>query len=936
MGSMIMIKKTFLTFIIFLVFTCKVYGSINSEFKNYIHRMWTSDHGLPQNSIYSITQDKKGFMWFATAEGVVKFDGIEFELFNKRNVEEIESNDVLKLFEDSSGCLWVGLRNAKVVRNCGESFEAIKTKDPDKLLTVSSIAEHNGIVYFGTYRDRIQVFRNGKIEPYEKNKFLPDSIIFDMVFSGNGELFLATNDGVYLVKESGVSRIGLNEGLPGLGIRALFIDSAERLWVGFNEWGLGVFENGSLKIMNTEDGLPSEKLFTINEDSAGRLWVGTIGGGIAIYSDGKFTSFDKNSGLSSDIVRDIFIDRENNIWVGTLGGGVDQFRRGIFSSITVKDGLSDGVMFGINEDESGNIYAGTYGKGLNIISPDGNIKIYDTSNGLSGDISAGVFVDSKERVWAGTYGAGLNIIDKDGTITQYGPGQGLDMESVTAFYEDDDGTVYIGGFNEALAIYRDGKFETYLKEGVLKNRMVWDIAKSPDGSILLATDGSGIVELKKNRFSAITVEDGLSDNKITNLYFDENDILFAASYGYGLNILRNGVFVHVKKEDGLFDDTIYAVVEDNEGIIWMSSNRGLSSVPKQELLDFADGKIKKVASSSYSWKDGMPSNECNGGFKEAGLKTRDGRLMFPTIKGIVIMDPSNRREAVPLAIPVITDVYIDGEKQDIRDVYELAPKTAKVNIKYTAPSYIVPEKISFRYKLDGFDKDWVEAGTRREAEIMNLSPGRYRFLVKVANSDGKWNPDPLEIKFIQKPAFYQTKVFMFLMLVMLFSAVYFPVKLKMKKMETYNEELSDIVIETQEELKQVADELNSKYASSSLEDNDIEYYKDKIESFMAENKPYLDDELTIRKLAEQLEIQPHHLSQVINSTFCMNFYTFVNSYRVDEVIKLMKDPERKHHTILAIAYDSGFKSKSSFNTIFKKMTGKTPSEYRDELEKSEV
>ncbi|HDT11429.1 MAG TPA: helix-turn-helix domain-containing protein, partial [bacterium] len=264
--------------------------------------------------------------------------------------------------------------------------------------------------------------------------------------------------------------------------------------------------------------------------------------------------------------------------------------------------------------------------------------------------------------------------------------------------------------------------------------------------------------------------------------------------------------------------------------------------------------------------------------------------------------------------------------------YELDPKTSKVRIEYTAPSYIVPEKINFRYKLDGFDEKWVEAGVRRESEIMNLKPGSYTFMVTVANSDGIWNPEPLKIEFIQKPAFYQTNLFRFLILLVLFAVIYFPVRSKMKKMETHNEELTDMVSETQEELKQVSEELSSKYASSSLGDEDLNYYKKIIEKYMVEEKPYLDDELTIRKLAKLLEIQPHHLSQVINSAFKMNFYTFVNSYRVKEVIKLMKDPERKHHTILAIAYDSGFKSKSSFNTIFKKTTGKTPSEYRDELD----
>ncbi len=925
-------KRLFIIIVLWLLFPFFSYGAIGAEFKNYIHRMWTSDHGLPQNSVYTITQDRKGFLWFGTAEGLVRFDGIKFDLFDKYNVPELKSNVVLAVYEDRKGCLWAGFRNGGVVRKCGDEFTSFGAEKQEAPISVTSIVELDDEVFFGTHTNRIKVFSDGEFKPYKKNHFLPETFIFDMVLSEDKMLYIATDDGIYVIKEDTVSRFGKNEGLPELSVRSLFIDSSQRLWAGFAESGLALMENGKFKVFRKEDGLPSEKLFAFSEDNYGRVWIGTVGGGIAMYDGESFVSFDKKDGLSSDIVRAIFMDSENNMWVGTHGGGLDQFRRGMFSSITVRDGLSGNVIFGLSEDLDGNIYAGTYGKGINKIYRDGTVKKYDINDGLSGNIIAGVHVDRNGKVWVGTYGAGLNIIDKSGNISSYGPDQGLDMSSVTVIFEDYDGTIYIGGFDQALAVYKDGEFKTFSKEGILKNRVVSDIEKDKDGSLLLATEGSGIVRLKNNEFSAITVEDGLSDNKITSIYRDEDNILWATSYNSGLNIIRNGNISSVRRKDGLFDDTIYVIVEDNDGVMWMSSNRGLFTVPKKDLIDFADGKTDSVKTTVYSWKDGMPSNECNGGFQKAGLKTRDGKIMFPTIKGIAVMDPSSRKEDVPIPKPVVTAVYIDGERYDIREKYYLLPKTSKINIQYTAPSFVVPEKIRFRYKLEGFDKDWVEAKQRREAEIMNLEPGTYRFMISVSNSEGKWSETPLQITFVQEPAFHQTALFRIILFLAVFAGIYFPLSRKIRKMKDHNEELSDMINETQEELKQVTEELSSKYASSSLGEEDLDYYKEVIEKFMVEEKPYLDDELTIRKLAKQLEMQPHHLSQVINSTFNMNFYTFVNSYRVDEVIKLMKDPERKHHTILAIAYDSGFKSKSSFNTIFKKMIGKTPSEYRDELE----
>ena len=925
-------KKILFIILIFLCFS--LFGSGSGPFRNYIHRGWSSDEGLPQNSVYSITQDKDGFLWIGTAEGLVKFDGAEFKLFDKYTNSNFTSNVILSLFENDNGCLWIGIKAGGMVRKCGEEFSHFTKKDGLTSDTVTAIVKNGSKILMGTFGGGITVYENGKFSAYSKNSFLPDSFIYDMLYT-DGTLYVATDDGLYAIKDDKVVKYAENEGLPELNIRALYMDSNDNLWVGTSDSGLAVLKKGSrkFKVFQTKDGISSERIFGIQEDSSGKLWIGTIGGGVNIYDGKKFYHYTKNNGLSSDVVRTLFRDRAGNMWAGTFGGGIDQFRKGLFSSITMKDGLSDNVIFALLEVENGGIYAGTYGKGLNIIRKDGKIKTLDSTNGLSGDIPAAIYQDSKGRIWVGTYGTSLNIIETNGKITHIGPEQGLEMATVTSILELDDGTVYIGGFNHALSIYRDGKFSTFEKEGLLKNRTVWSIAKDRDGALLLGTDGAGIVRIKNNEFEVIDMEKGLSDNKITHTYLDKDNILWASSYDNGLNIIRpDGSITHIKKSDGLFDDTIYTSIEDNDGNLWMSSNRGLFSAKKADLLAFRQGSGQKVRVKSYSWKDGMPSNECNGGFQQAALKTKDGRLMFPTIKGIAVMDSDNVPEEPYMPTPVITTVYVDGEKQKLKDRYELSPETTKIKIEYTAPAFSVPEKINFRHKLEGFDSDWVYTGKQRSASIMNLTPGTYKFIVGVSDIEGNWSTETAIIELIQNPAFHQTIWFRIFALLVLAVMIFIPINLKLKKMRITNEELSERIEETEEELKQISEELSSKYASSSLDKTDLKSYSRQIEEFMESEKPYLDNELSIRKLASMLDMQPHHLSQVINSSFDMNFYTFINNYRIEEVIRLMKDPERKHHTILAIAYDSGFKSKSSFNTIFKKMTGKTPSEYRDKLE----
>lgn len=904
----------------------------DDPFRKLIHRVWDSGSGLPQNSIYAITQDSSGFMWFGTAEGLVRFDGFDFDLYDKYSVPQFTSNVVLAVTETKDKCLWIGLRNGGLVKKCGNIFNSFSKDDGLTSMTVTSILENGNSIYIGTFAGGITVYEKGQFRPFEHNSLLPDSFIHEMAVSKNGTLYAATDKGLYAVKDSAVTRYGENEGLPESNIKSVLVDSKDDLWIGTSDSGLVLFKDGIFKTFKKEDGLLSERVFGIEEDSLGRIWIGTVGGGINILDNGKFFSFSKKDGLTSDVVRTLFRDRENNMWAGTFGGGVNQFRRGLFSSISTSDGLSGNVVFALLQDPEGNIIAGTYGNGLNIIDKAGNVMVLNSSNGLSGDIPAAIHRDRSGNLWIGTYGAGLNIMEKNGKIRHFGPADGLDMKSITSIFEDSSGTVYLGGFDNSLAVFKDGKFRTFTEEVILKNRNVWAIEQDSDGTILLGTDGAGMIKMNGNKFTVVNRNSGLSDDKITSIYRDKEGNLWLGTYDSGINIIKpGGSIVHIGRSAGLFDETVYVIVEDDHGTMWMSSNRGLFSASKKELLGYRDdgGKINVKV---YSWKDGMPSNECNGGFQKAGIKTSDGKLLFPTIKGIAVLDPANAKERPFMTSPVISEVYIDGVKQNPGQAFELKPGTSKIRIEYTAPSFSVPEKIKFRYRLAGFDDSWSAPSSNRFAEIMNLDPGTYRFEVIVSDIEGSWNNEPAALEIVQTPAFHQTIWFRTVILLLIALVIFIPVNIKLKKMKVANEELADIVTETEEQIKQISEELDTKYASSSLSEEDLQFYKDIIEKYMAANKPYLDNELTIRKLAVMLEMQPHHLSQVINSALDSNFYTYINKYRIDEVINMMKDPQKKHYTILAIAYDSGFKSKSSFNTIFKKMTGKTPSEYREELD----
>jgi two-component sensor histidine kinase len=274
----------------------------------------------------------------------------------------------------------------------------------------------------------------------------------------------------------------------------------------------------------------------------------------------------------------------------------------------------------------------------------------------------------------------------------------------------------------------------------------------------IGTDGGGLNRFQEGRFTALKTANGLANDIVLSLHADDEGSLWIGTSG-GLSRLKDGALASFTTANGLFDDVVFQILEDARGNLWMSCNKGVSRVSKTELEDLAKGKIGSVSAVSYGTADGMKSRECNGGFQPAGWRTHDGRLWFPTIKGVAVIDPDNINQN-PFAPPVmIEQVLVDHEPIDIIDQVSLAPGKSKFEFHYTALSFIAPEKLRFRYRLDGFDNSWVDAGTKREAAYTNIPPGAYTFRVIACNNDGVWNETGSAFHFYLKPRFHQTSWF---------------------------------------------------------------------------------------------------------------------------------------------------------------------------------
>lgn len=385
--------------------------------------------------------------------------------------------------------------------------------------------------------------------------------------------------------------------------------------------------------------------------------------------------------------------------------------------------------------------------------------------------------------------------------SQYTEATGLSNNIVLAIYEDRKENIWVGTRNGLNRLRGDSIEIVRTGEGLAHND-VRVIAEDSLGALWFGTYG-GLTRYYQGTFRSFTIEDGLSNNYVRAIYPDSNGTLWIGTYGGGLNRFQDGRFVSYTTANGLFDNGVFHILEDGRGNFWMSSNKGIFRVRKQELEELAAGKRSRVNSIAFGKEDGMLNRECNGGFQPAGWKTTDGRLWFPTIKGLVVIDPEEiTTNALPP--PVTIERFVaDSGTVALRGVPQLPAGTGRLEFHYAGLSYSAPQRVTYRYKLEGFDQDWIEAGNRRTAYYTNLPAGMYTFRVAAANEDGVWNYDGEVAAFEIKPFFYQTRMFYALIIVSVIGLVVGFYFLRVRRLTLLNLELEDRVsARTQEMVEQ--------------------------------------------------------------------------------------------------------------------------------------
>lgn len=771
---------------------------------------WTTDDGLPQNGVRTVTQTPDGYLWFTTLDGLVKFDGVKFTIFNKGNSPGIINNRfwVARAFSDGSVWATTEAGDLTIYRNgTFTSYAAAQVPD-DKIFNFFPDGSGGVLIQTNANYYRLQGNNFVFVRRDEKNSL--KSTVYDGASGARWEVYadktLQTKDGVTRTYPEPIT-------FTGYSYANVFEDKSGGLWIG-DEKKLAYLKEGRIIEYTAKDGYPTGvQPHRFWEEPDGSIWFATggysaAGVGLVRLKSGKFAAFGPKEGLSNNRIFDVFKDREGTIWLAT-DKGLNRLRRQLITTLSTAEGLVNNEVYPILQARDGSIYAGTVGGLARFAAGIFHEVTLDHSGKQTKSVQS-LLEDRDGRLWIGVVG-GLYVIDKGG-VRNAGDLFGV-QRTVSAIYEDSQGNIWFGTGEGGLYQYREGRIvASYSSEQGLAGNDVKVIHESADRTLWIGTY-DGLSRFKDGKFTNYTTREGLPSNFVRSIHEDADGSLWIGTYDGGLTHFASERFFNFTTENGLFNNGVFAIEEDRRGNFWMSSNKGIFRVNKQQLLEFANGKISRYESVAYGKNDGMLNSECNGGRQPSSLLDHEGRIWFPTIDGISVVDP-NFLESNPLPPNVVIE-RIEVDRQSVSpggSEIQISPRQEYLDITYTALSLIKSDQIPFRYKLDGLDEKWIEAGTRRTVNYSHLPPGEYVFRVMAANTDGIWNSEGRSIRIVVLAPFYKTLPFWSMLLAILAVLGFLLYRYRisqLQKLATAQEAFSRQLIESQEaERKRIARELH--------------------------------------------------------------------------------------------------------------------------------
>lgn len=718
----------------------------------YAHTIWTTQNGLPQNSIRAIAQTTDGFLWLGTMAGLVRFDGAQFTVFNVANSPGLTDEHITALTAGAGNTLWLGTSTGVVHYGNGQ-FQALANTAALPHPTVRALlVDAAGTLWIGTDRG-LAKFRNGEVAAVFRGS--GEATVHALLEYPKGTIWAGTNGGLKKIANGAITTYTTGDGLAGNPVWAIAPSRDGTLWIGTRPGGLSAWREGRFRNYTLRDGLTHAGLVALLVDQDDNVWIGTDGGGLDRLTDGKITSFQTRDGLSNQTVRCLFGDAEGSLWVGAAGGGLNQLRDQRLTIRSMRQDLPSDVVRSIFADSRGDVWLGT-GAGISRVS-DGRTIDYGRADGLSSSLQWPVMRDRRGDLWSMSEpgllerfrGARLH----DAAAHESWPLRG----AARLLFEQRDGTVWAGAASRLMRF--SGKSVTIFgrEEGVASDNNRTMIERT-DGTLWLGGN-KGLQQFRDGRFlPPIGRAQGLAGDSVMAAVEDKSGGLWVICGGAGITRIADGRFASLTMANGLPDVDMYGMLEDDFGQFWIMSRSGLLRVSEAALRKVAEhgnGKVQVELFDSSTAPEG--SSDFSYSVFPLAAKLRDGRLWFPTYGGVLIVDPATQKRNMRPP-PVYVERAETNGKDILRDGGTFR-SGRNLQIAYTALSFVQPGRVLFRYRLEGFDSDWIDAGARRTAYYTNLPPGSYRFRVIACNHDGVWNETGASFGFSVSPRVYQTARF---------------------------------------------------------------------------------------------------------------------------------------------------------------------------------
>jgi ligand-binding sensor domain-containing protein/signal transduction histidine kinase len=762
-------------------------------------RVWQSADGLPEDFAQALARTHDGYLWIGTSGGLVRFDGVRFVVFNKENQPALLDDSFYTLLVSRDGALWGGTQGGGLVRHKDGRFRV-----------------------FG----RAEGLTNGFVR-----------VIFE---DRAGTLWVGTDRGLFRMQNESLIRVDDQNGLPSINVHSICQDRRGRLLVG--GWGLLILDGKSTAYYTSAESLADNSIRTIRETSDGTVWIGTISGLRRLEHGIRGNPFRTSKLISGVNISTLLEDSQHALWVGTYGQGVMRMQSGQVARLSAPSLLPHNNVLTLFDDGEGDIWIGTLG-GLLRLSPsaaitattaDGapqsintiycdpggtlfvaalNGRLFQVRDnalipvplpaGVSGLPIRNVFRDSLGALWIGTDGHGAVRL-AGGRVTRYTMKEGLVNDFVRAFCEDRGSNIWIGT-DGGLSRWTNGRFQNFnTRDGLAYGSIRLLVTDPRDGGLWIGTDG-GLSKFRAGAFLAEPLLDRLRGEKIWSLYQDRAGGIWVGTHGSGLFLLKDGTLTRFTARQGLPSNKIHFIAEDARGDLWMSSPQGVFSVSRRALEELARDPSRQLAVRVYGTSEGLSTNHMNGGVQPAGVLTPAGELWFPSTKGAVRIQGDVPPVDGPPPVQ-IEQVLADDRSVPLAARLQLGPGDGKLEIRYTAIRLRSPDRLRFKYWMEGFDRGWTDAGERRVAHYTNLPSGDYRFHVVayLMNDPSSAAEKVVDIRW--RPHYYQTAWFVALLvlagLAAVFGSYWFHARGVRKRFEAVLEERSRLAREMHDTLIQ--------------------------------------------------------------------------------------------------------------------------------------